>query len=74
MRAQETEDVFFRDLIRVQSEEPRLRINSGGHIGVVHALAFTPDSTRLCSAGTDKTVEVWNLSVFTRDLAGRLSA
>jgi WD40 repeat protein len=45
-----------------------LRINCGGPIGVVHALAFTSDSSRLCSAGTDKTVDVWNLSVFTRDL------
>ena len=67
-QAAEPEDVLFRDLMRVQAEEPRLRINSGGHIGVVHALAFTPDSSRLCSAGTDKAVEVWNLSVFTRDL------
>ena len=67
-QAAEVEDVLFRDLIRVQAEEPRLRINCGGPIGVVHALAFTSDSSRLCSAGTDKTVDVWNLSVFTRDL------
>ncbi len=68
VRAQDKEDVFFRDLVAAQSEEPRLRIDSGGHIGVVHALAFTPDSVRLCSAGTDKTVEVWNTSALARDL------
>ncbi|MGQ9575815.1 MAG: caspase family protein [Thermoguttaceae bacterium] len=65
---EQPEEVLFRELIRVEAEQPRLRINSGGHIGVVHALAFSPDSTRLYSGGTDKAVEVWNLSVYTRDL------
>ena len=61
----------FRDLIRVQgktAEEPWLRINAGGHTGTVQALAFTPDSKRLCSAGLDKSVLVWNLTALQRDL------
>jgi WD40 repeat protein len=49
-----------RDIVR--QGQPWLRINAGGHLGTVRALAFTPDSKRLCSAGTDKTVQVWNLS------------
>ncbi len=60
-----------RDLIRVQqksTEEPWLRINAGGHTGTVQALAFTPDSKRLCSAGLDKNVLVWNLTALQRDL------
>ena len=60
-----------RDLIRVQqktAEEPWLRINAGGHTGTVQALAFTPDSKRLCSAGLDKNVLVWNLTALQRDL------
>lgn len=60
-----------RDLIRVQqktAEEPWLRINAGGHTGTVQALAFTPDSKRLCSAGLDKNVLVWNVTALQRDL------
>ena len=59
-----------RDLARVRfgtKEEPWLRIDAKGHTGAVRALAFTPDSSRLCSGGLDKNVEVWNLSAL-RDL------
>ncbi len=31
-------------------------------------LAFTPDSSRLCSAGLDKIVQVWNLGGISRDI------
>ena len=64
-------EATHRDLIRVQqksTEEPWLRINAGGHTGTVQALAFTPDSKRLCSAGLDKSVLVWNLTAMQRDL------
>lgn len=60
-----------RDLIRVHErpvEEPWLRINAGGHTATVQALAFTPDSKRLCSGGLDKVVQVWNLTAVQRDL------
>lgn len=60
-----------RDLRRVrldQEANPRLRLNSGGHTAVVRGLAFLPDSQRLCSAGLDKNVEVWNLKAVFRDL------
>lgn len=60
-----------RDLQRVRLRAPRLRINAGGHHGIVQALAFTPDSARLCSAGVDKDVHVWNLSLLPRDLQRR---
>jgi len=51
-----------------RDDEPWLRINAGGHTAAVESLAFTPDATRLCSAGLDKVVEVWNLAAATRDL------
>jgi WD40 repeat protein/uncharacterized caspase-like protein len=60
-----------RDLIRVREEPPEqpwLRINVGGHTAAVRGLAFTPDSTRLCSAGLDQAVQVWNLRAVFRDL------
>ena len=59
-----------RDLVRVRQrpqDEPWLRIDAGGHTASVRALAFSPDSMRLCSGGLDKNVEVWNLSAL-RDL------
>ena len=64
------QQVVERNLIRVHQsvpEEPWLRIDAGGHTASVRALAFLPDSLRLCSAGLDKNVEVWNLSAL-RDL------
>jgi WD40 repeat protein len=32
-----------------------------GHTNHVHALAWSSDSTRLASAGWDKTVQVWSM-------------
>ncbi len=49
-------------------ERPWLSINTLGHTAAVRALAFTPDSKRLCSAGLDKVVHVWNTSAIVRDL------
>lgn len=65
------EDTLQRDLIRVRSEEERrpwLTINAHGHTAAVYALAFSPDSKRLYSAGLDKVVNVWNTSAAVRDL------
>ncbi|HUY34302.1 MAG TPA: hypothetical protein VMV69_16265 [Pirellulales bacterium] len=59
-----------RDLARVRADEDRpwLMIHSLGHTAAVHALAFSPDSKRLYSAGLDKVVQVWNTSAIMRDL------
>lgn len=38
---------------------PWLRLNLPGHVGPVRALVFTGDSGRLCSAGEDKAVLIW---------------
>ncbi len=64
--AQDTKKLTQRDLRRVRN--PILRICAGGHSGTIKALAFTPDSARLCSAGLDKNVAVWNLRAISRDL------
>jgi WD40 repeat protein len=69
-RAAWADDPGQRDIIRVREtakDEPWLRIDSGGHTAAVRALAFTSDSSRLCSGGLDKNVEVWNLAAL-RDL------
>lgn len=65
-----------RDLVRVRADEERrpwLTINAAGHTATVNALAFTPDSKHLYSAGLDKAVHVWNMAAAVRDLRrGRL--
>lgn len=47
---------------------PRLALNTGGPIGVVRALAFSPDGTRLYSAGKDKAVQGWELRATGRSI------
>ncbi len=34
-----------------------------GHIGVAHAVQFSPDGTKLASTGTDGVVSVWALDL-----------
>jgi WD40 repeat protein len=64
------EEPKTRDIVRIPSGDPQLRIHINGHTGVVRAVAFAPDSVRLCSAGLDKVVHVWNLRAAPRDLQG----
>ncbi|HEX3872351.1 MAG TPA: caspase family protein [Pirellulales bacterium] len=49
-------------------QPPWLVFNVAGHTADVKGLAFTLDSKRLCSAGLDKLVEVWNTGTAARDL------
>ncbi|HEX4129535.1 MAG TPA: hypothetical protein VHZ24_05790 [Pirellulales bacterium] len=49
-------------------DQPWLSLNVTGHTAAVRSLTFTPDSKRLCSAGLDKIVKVWNTSAVVRDL------
>ncbi len=57
-----------RTLLREHLDEPWLRIDAGGHTATVRALAFTPDSSMLLSAGLDKNLELWNLDAIGRNL------
>ncbi len=47
----------------------RLLLETGGPVGTIHSLRFSPDSRRLYAAGIDKQVHVWNL----KDHANELS-
>lgn len=49
------------DEVTNQEDRPRLVLNTGGPIGVVWTLAFSPDSQRIYSGGFDKSVQVWGL-------------
>jgi WD40 repeat protein len=75
-RAAMAQNATQRDLVRVRADEERrpwLTMNAGGHTAAVNALAFTPDSKQLYSAGLDKVVEVWAMAAAARDLRrGRL--
>ena len=33
-----------------------------GHVGSIHALVYTPDGTRLISAGADQVIRIWDLA------------
>lgn len=41
-------------------EPPMLMLDTGGHMGLVTEIAFTPDGKYLVSAGHDKVIRVWD--------------
>jgi WD40 repeat protein len=55
---------------------PHLMLDTGGHIAVVNALAFTPDGKAVVSASGDKIIRVWDWQAgkTTRFLRGQISA
>jgi WD40 repeat protein len=58
------------DIVR-DPPEPILRLDLPGHTGEVMALAFSPDSRRLFSAGRDKVGFAWRLDEAPAALRGR---
>src|ERR1035441_10263716 len=44
------------------AEDPRLVIESGGHLSTTRFVAFTRDGKYLVSAGDDKVVRVWDVN------------
>lgn len=45
------------------NDKPVVVLNTGGHRAPVRRLVFTADESRLLSAGEDKVIHVWNLTV-----------
>ncbi len=43
--------------------EPIPMLNTGGHMGLITDIAFTPDGKRLISASDDKTIRIWDLEI-----------
>ncbi len=50
-----------RPSAQAQEPRPRFVLNPGGPVNQVRDLAFSPDSSRLYSAGFDKAVHAWEL-------------
>src|SRR3954452_24573478 len=42
-------------------EAPILSLDPGGHMALIRAIAFTPDSKEIISAGDDKIIRVWDI-------------
>ncbi|MFM8498319.1 MAG: hypothetical protein ACKOEM_22785 [Planctomycetia bacterium] len=60
------------DIVREEEAvDPHLRLDLPGHTGVVQALAFSADSSRLISGGRDKLAIVWQLPDEPDEPAGR---
>jgi len=53
--------VYFSCVPSTQAQQPRFVLNTGGPSTTVRALVFSPDSTRVYSAGSDKVVRVWGV-------------
>src|ERR1039458_1783597 len=46
----------------LRAEDPRLVIESGGHLSIIYSVAFTRDGKYLVSAGDDKVGRVWDVN------------
>src|ERR1017187_538595 len=46
----------------LRAEDPRLVIESGGHLSIIYSVAFTRDGKYRVSAGDDKVVRVWDVN------------
>jgi WD40 repeat protein len=49
-----------RQTLTVAGDAPILQLDTGGHMGLIKSLAFTPDGRYLVLAGDDKVIRVWD--------------
>jgi WD40 repeat protein len=47
---------------RTAADTPLPMLDTGGHMGKIEAVVFTPDGSQLVSASDDKTIRVWDLA------------
>ena len=62
-----------RRTVVLANDAPILQLDTGGHMGVIYNVAFTPDGRHLVSAGQDKVIRVWDRHVGTiaRNIRGQ---
>lgn len=46
----------------IAAGKPQLVLDTGGHMGLVRAMVFTPDGKRIVSAGDDKVIRIWDIA------------
>jgi len=52
--------MFMAGARAAAEERPLLQLNTGGHMAIIHGLAFTPDGKFIVSASDDKVIRVWD--------------
>jgi WD40 repeat protein len=58
-----TERTMVAVLAAVRTAEegtPRLMLDTGGHMGAIRGVVFTPDGKQIVSAGLDKVIRIWD--------------
>jgi WD40 repeat protein len=46
----------------VAQSQPRLALETGGHMALIRSILFTPDGKQLISAGDDKVIRIWDVA------------
>ena len=54
--------IIISAIMTVRADDgPQVMLDTGGHMGIIKGLIFTPDGKQLISGGEDKVIRVWDI-------------